>query len=386
MTYTRSIILFSSITALALAISGSAAVADVAATAGQRPDVGCKLLEISDCTLRYRLYTATVETHPLNEIAYLQITDWDTFNRAEKHFREERWESAVRGYERALKELDEIGEEYLVPDKNETGAHLDRRLLVQCRLLTAADRLGRFDQAVAAYVEVVEQMPECFDALQPTHIPGPDSSFIRPARETIDRALQRHQQDRLGVMLAKWANTWRGKHQDPATPERSPQTQPSDSQAQLVKDSRSAQANVSLPPLLRKIVVLIAEEKFDTALDKIDQALPQADTQTLAELYYWQGRAILGTIDHGSLPDVERRRTRAGLAFMRVAIVYPQHERAAECLFRAAEICRNRQQVEPARRLYSELCQGYPDAEPWTPQAAELLKSLSADSDTQPAP
>ena len=73
---------------------------------------------------------------------------------------------------------------------------------------------------------------------------------------------------------------------------------------------------------------------------------------------------------------VKQDQRRAGLALMRVAIHFPGHPLAPECLFRAGEICERSGQREQAVGLWSELVETCPTAAPWAARARQGLRRL----------
>jgi TolA-binding protein len=70
---------------------------------------------------------------------------------------------------------------------------------------------------------------------------------------------------------------------------------------------------------------------------------------------------------------------RAGLAYMRVVIHFPEHGYAPECLYRAGEICAKTGDVQQAAVLWSGLLDRYPMDAVWTNQARRSLEQMGRD-------
>lgn len=110
---------------------------------------------------------------PLPEVEWLTIAGAPDLSAAERATTTGDWGRAVPTYEAAL---EAAGERWL-------------RDLVRFRLLTAYDRAGRFDRAVALYVELLGAHPDLAARFAPRH-PGPvDSDVNRQARATLVRVL-----------------------------------------------------------------------------------------------------------------------------------------------------------------------------------------------------
>jgi TolA-binding protein len=120
---------------------------------------------------------------------------------------------------------------------------------------------------------------------------------------------------------------------------------------------------------------LIKDGRFDQALDRLGTVQTPETADLRAEVFYWQGRALLGRSAGQKAEAARRDQRRAGLAFMRVVIHFPGHRYAAECLYRAGELCRASGQHESAARLWLELIRCHPAAAPWTDRAREALST-----------
>ncbi len=390
--------------AVTLLVAASAS-ADVVAVKSRPPLVNTRVVKLQNGKLTCQEESGGQNAFPIDQVEYMQITGWQLFDLAEKQRRAGDWHRAAASYERALADLIappqgkvEAGAGYppslrkaegMGHPSGEEGAgrggaeSLDRTLLLECRLIQAADAQGRFERALELYLQVVERMPAVVEALRPTHLPKDGFDWLKGADELIDPVIARHKQDELGRSLAAWKGSWPRPASAPAA----------DLAAPVIGDDPVLRAD------LDSIAALVNSGRFDDALAQIDAVQKRAHGLLRADLLYWQGRALELAIPAesamrpaaeirpaGSLSHTESRSAeffasvaRAGLAYMRVVVHYPTHARVPECLYRAGELCRRSGQNEQARRLWTELMTLYPqtrgpDGTLWAEKAREELK------------
>lgn len=352
--------------------------ADLVAVGDERPIPDATIIGLTDGQLHFRLVTGREVSRPIHEIEYLQVNGWPLFNLAEKQYRDGHVRQAVASYEKLLAELTAAGpgaaaaaggkddrSRNAVPAKPDDG-QLDRRFLVQCRLLRAYDREGRFDRAVTSYLEVIERMPQVVETLRPAKLPVAGSTFLEPARTEVEAVIARHGQDAAGVSLAQWLATWpQGRR--PATTAPDP-----------TATERPTTPPVASPALSKEwseLRGLTEAGRFDEVLQRIETQLKVPSGASRPDLYYWQGRALLSRSGQGPAEHAAVDRRRAGLALMRVVIHFPGHGLAPECLYRAGEICRQSGLDVQAAGLWQELVRTYPGAAPWTERAQQALRA-----------
>jgi len=317
--------------------------------------VGITVQEIRDGSLFYKLPSGRQMDRPIDQIRYLQITGWDVFNQAEKHRLSGNWRGAAFGYEQAI----------AANASAEGDGTLDRVLLARCRLIGALDEEGRFDKAVAAYLEVLDRMPAVVDSLRPKKTPPAGSTFLPAAAEAVDAFLATRRGTPVAVPLARWRSTW---SKDPGS---GPATAPAPIKAAM----KEAGAG------LGDIEAMIAASRFEDALKVLDSLDTESVGVRRAEVFYWRGRSWLGKSEQPGSPDADRDARRAGLAFMRVAVHFPGHKLAPESLYRAGQICQRAGHPELAANLWAELVGKYPADKAWGEQARRALASVS----TRPA-
>jgi len=360
--------------------------ADVVAASDRPAVVNVEVLALRDGELQYRFSTGRTASRPIHEIDYLQISGWPLFNLAEKQQRDKHFRQAINSYEKALNQLGPTDSKTQTPAANQPGgrreapgrkavddgaaglSQADRTLLLKCRLLTAYDADGQFDQAVAMYLEILESTqggPAYLDRVRPNKLPAAGSKFLATAAKLVEAALDRHGPDTIGMSLARWRNRW-------------PDVQPSEDQlAQASRPAASLPAGSLTPPEITQglsaVQSLIDAGQFDEALRRIDDLQKAPVGPARADLYYWQARALLGKHKEEDSAEARRDRQRAGLALMRVVIHFPGHQLAPECLHRAAEICVRHGQPGQASTLWSELIENYPAAVPWSDWARQEI-------------
>lgn len=319
--------------------------ADVVGQEGKPVTVGVTILSLDRGELHYRLSTGREVSLPMEQVSYLQISDWPLFNVAEKQREAGDWRKAIASYERELRKLSEPGNQGLPAV---SGGLLDRRLLLMCRLAAAYDHEGRFDRAVSTYLDVIERMPGAVESLRPVRMPVAGSTFLDSARDQVDAAIARHQGDDIGRSLKRWRATWPG--------ERKGELEDSPDLSGVSQEVRIARQRIEA------VIGQIERGESDRALEQIGRLREAMALAVRPELYYWQGRALLARAGESASDDAQRDRRRAGLSFMRVVIHFPGHRRAPECLLRAGRICEREGKEQPARRLWSELMRSYPSA------------------------
>jgi len=336
--------------------------ADVIAVKGQTPAVGAAIIEINSGQLAYRLKSGRVIAKPIEQIEYLQITNWPLLNLAEKQQRDKHLRQAVNSYEKILAEPPGPGKKTdNLTDENQ------RTLLIKCRLLRACDALGRFDRAVELYLQIIEAMPTCLEKLRPVNIPALGSMFLESALPKVAAAIEQHGQDPIALSLSNWLDAWPRQQQYRTEPE----------PADRIKTSGLTPEMKRVRAELPRIDSLIATGKYDKALTHIKSLNNNSAGTLRADLYYRQGRARLGKSEtHKTKNDAGRERIRAGLAFMRVVIHFPKHEYAPECLFRTGRICRQLGLNRQAGQLWSELIRDYSNAKQWAESAKKELQRL----------
>ncbi len=330
-----------------LAACCATARADVVAVKDRAPLVNTQVLRLADGKLYCRGESVAEVAFPIEQIEYMQITGWQMFNLAEKQRRTGDWHRAAASYERALIDL------------QSPESPLDRKLLVECRLIQACDAQARFTRALELYLDILERMPTALEILRPTRMPETGMEWLRQAESKIDAAIARHPADDIGKSLTAWKSTW---PQPTATaPEAAT---PGATMTRFADERTRAEINTAASH--------VQAGRFDEALARLAAVDASRAGPLRAELYYWQGRALELSIPPvtttptsrpaSTQPSIDPAPARAGLAYMRVVVHFPHHPLAPECLYRAGALCRRTGQLEQGQALWSDLMAAYPQA------------------------
>lgn len=354
--------------------------ADIVSASNRPMAVDVRIIQLKDGQLTYRLSGGKEISRPIEQIAYLQITGWEDFNRAEKHFRNGNYRQATPLYTQLLTTMSDAE-----PDADA----LDRTLLVHCRLLRSCDAQGEFDCAVQSYLHVVEKMPTAVATLQPTRIPAAGSTFLAAAGSKVDEFLSRHPADEPGMAIMRWRSTW-PTNASTDTPANQKPEQESGQKLVVPEDPDISAAGTAtelanLDRRISDIRKLVESSNADAALKAIEQLHREpleAIARVRAELFYLQGRALSAQATSSPDESASTIRERAALAFMRVVVHFPEHATAAECLFQVARLEQQAGRAEQAERLRAELVSKYPKSA-W---ATSIGLNPSTTSTTQPHP
>jgi TolA-binding protein len=130
---------------------------------------------------------------------------------------------------------------------------------------------------------------------------------------------------------------------------------------------------------------LVEQGRCEAALSTLIAMREGSAGALRAEVFYWLGRAWRGKAGDGMSERSQRDRRRAGVAFMGLVIHYPRHRLAAESLWRAGRLCVEEGRADLAAGLWRELVRDYPDAVPWSHQAAERLEAQGVEASSQPS-
>ena len=393
--------------------------ADVVAVRGRPASVSTQIVRLADGQLIYQNIDGNETAVAIEQVDYLQITDWQMFNLAEQQRRAKEWRRAVVSYEKVL--IEQTGGTAGASTEKGTAAGaeaekgaaagtgavggLDRRLLAQVRLVQANDELGRFERALEVYLEAVERMPALAEPIMPKQLPQTGSAWLEQADKRIDLVIARHSNEPLGKVLREWKQRW---PRPVAT-------------APAVDGLLGTEVDPRMREEIRQVARQMEAGQNAEALARISVLQMQARGGARAELYYWQGRALQamavavpglptsslptsrpadaatdtatttnseqasdkpdGTRSLAEIASPNRNATlaRAGLAYMRVVVHFGGHELAPECLYRAGLLCRLAGREQQAHQLWMELINGYPKAHGsgnivWADKAKEELK------------
>jgi len=246
------------------------------------------------------------------------------------------------------------------------------------RLLVVAQKSGRFDAAVAAYIaRVMSDNPASVPRPQ---LPESQSSYLDTAAADVNTALQNPKlSDEQRVVLLSFLLDLQRARKD---------VRAADVVAQrldeaLAKDPNSPQAGRAIARRkLQAAQAALDKKDFKQAIAEIDAAKSQlTDPPQQADALYLLAEAKFGLAagakDPAALQD-------AALAFMRVVAHFkdqPDRPHVAQAMLRTGQICEQTGDFSGARAIYNQLVQQYPD-DPNVPAAKQALDRLKQSTST----
>ena len=303
--------------ALVVLLAAPSVTGDEIRTAAGARYASVRLEDVQQGRLHFRDVQGRLLTRAITDLGTLSITGWEAFNRAEQLLAERQYRLAVRAYEAILRSVEQAG-----PD---TGRPRHRRELVLARLLAACDGEGRFDRAVECFILLCAAWGEGAAGLEPRNVPARESAFHAAAVERLTAAIRDQPRAGAGELLRRY------RDQLTATPttqvvSRSATTSHAKPAVRPSRDAGAADAR------LRQIAAWVETGRCEQARPAIEEALRSEPVDRLAPWYYWHGRCL------EAAAQGDEAAFRAALAYMRVAVHYPEDAHVAECLYRAAAI------------------------------------------------
>ncbi|MBN1491916.1 MAG: hypothetical protein JXA69_18535 [Phycisphaerae bacterium] len=321
---------------IVLGVAVAPAAADEIRTTSQARYAAVRIEDVAEGKLFFRDVQGRVVNRPLADVAELTITGWEPFNRAEAALAQKQYRQAMRDYQALLDETEPAG-----PG---AGRPKHRRELVLARLLVACDAEGRFDRAVDCFIMLCNSWGEAAAPLVPRNVPSDQSSFHVIAVNNLNAALATSGERASAAPLRRLHATLTGQ----------PTTQPTAETRQSETDAE--RLSQRLTERLDRITKWFEAGRLDEAEASVRTGLRGEAIEHHAVLYYWLGRCQ----EAGA--KTNEAMLNAALAYMRVAIHYPDNRHAAECLYRTAML--HKQAGLPARiaPLLREALRRNPDA------------------------
>jgi TolA-binding protein len=247
-------------------------------------------------------------------------------------------------------------------------------------LLVVAQKSGRFDAAVAAYISRVMSEP-------PANVPRPQlpdaqSSYLDTAAADVNTALQNPKlNDEQRVALLSFLVDLQRARKD---------TRAADVVAQrldevLAKDPNNPQAGRAIARRKLQAAQSAFDQKdYKQAITEIEGAKAQfTDLSQQADALYLLAEAKFalasGTKEPAALQD-------CALAFMRVVAHFkdqPDRPHVAQAMVRTGQILEQANDPAGARAIYNQLVQQYPD-DPNVPAARAALERLKQSATSAP--
>lgn len=249
------------------------------------------------------------------------------------------------------------------------------RPLVVRKLVEAYDAAGLFNDAVNNFVELAKQETDpYFFAVVPSQLPR-DAGNRNAAVTTITRALA-DANAAARPALEKLLAQLKQAPAEPApptngaagTPAAAVEQAPADAgRDQAARNTASGPADLSAgDDRMVRIQRDLAESKFDEVLQSIAFMKTHSRNPPLAELYFAQGLAYAG----------KNQPLDAAIAFLRVAVHFPEHEQAVNALIQAGRMLKAAGKDEQAANVWREAMGRTEDAAVRR-QIQQLLSSLN---------
>jgi hypothetical protein len=328
------------------------------------------------------------EPRPLKEIWRIQVEDEKALNDAETALTQEKWDDAVAGYKRAI-----------------AATRKDWvKQFASMRMLTAAEKSGKFSAAAAAYSALVARDPKAAESVKP-EIPANAKADLPAAIDAVktalaDTKLKGPQKNALQAFLAelyiandqaKEAQALAGEAPAPprttasgvpAKPRGS--TDDADDKAPPARTATAAPRNTrntdaaapsksQVDLNLQLATASLKQKNFQDAVDKIDAIadnLNEPEQQAQALFCLAEAKAGLAGNDAGKLKD-------AALAYMRVVAHFrgdpAQQTHVAESLLKSGEVLERAKLLPDALAAYEAVKTDYKES----PQAKDAAEGIA---------
>ncbi len=312
----------------------------------------------------------------LEKITRIAVDNEPAMTAAEDAFALEKWDDAIANYQKVVRSNSPISTKAWLSD------WASRRLLV------AADKTGRFDAAVTAYITRLQ-----FDApgsVARPKLPDTQSTYLDIAANDINSALSTNTKltdEQRVAMLTFLVDLQRARHDGKAA----------DSAAEKLDDVLAKDPNN--PAALRSIgrrhvqtAQLAADRKdWRGAIAEIDanRAFFNDPLQQAEALYLLAESRYQLALAAGAGPATKQGFNEAALSFVRVIANFrdnPDKPHVAQSMLRIGQIEESLSDLKAASTIYNQLIAQFPD-DPTTADAKRALQNLKVTSPaSSPAP
>jgi hypothetical protein len=293
---------------------------------------------------------------PLAEVTKINVADEPTFNAAEEAYKARDWSKATDGYDKTMRSTQKpwLGE------------------WASGRLLDSANRSGRFDQAVSAYITVAERSPAAVKNVNLT-LPKANSAYLTDGAALLNSAIDKSKNEQTRVLLLKLLiDVYNAK---------------GDSRAAESVLERLVRANANLNPnsseahraqamlKLKSLRTLLESKEYDkviVSVEKDGSLFSELSDQVEALLCYADAKAgkFAASKDEDAAKEVS-------IAYMRVVAHSPASAQAATALFRVASIHETKlNEKATAVKIYQQIAADFAGQE-FARQAEQEIKRLS---------
>jgi len=313
-----------------------------------------KITSIDDSTAFWRNESGRESSRPIEQIVRIAVDDEPTLTAGEEAFAAGKFDVATDNYLKAIKST-----------KKDWVKDWTAK-----RLITAADKAGRFDAAVVAYIAAVLRNPAKAPA-KPA-MPDAKSTYLATAVADVQQALsgQRLNAEQRQALQSFLLDLHRARGDQKALGE---------TMQQMVKTGAAASSDPTAAGALARLKLDVARvaldgKQYKKALDEIQanrNAFVQPADQAKALFYLAQAQEGLAGEDAAQLQD-------AALAYMRVVAHCkdaPGKPHVVESLMKTADILERTKNGPAAMDLYQQIATQHPD-DPAAAKASENYNRL----------
>ncbi|HUO10032.1 MAG TPA: tetratricopeptide repeat protein [Phycisphaerae bacterium] len=241
--------------------------------------------------------------------------------------------AALASYQKAIRSLDDH----------------DLKLLAELRAIAPADATGKWIDAVNYFLDVylASPTPDVWK-FRPTHFPAASSTMMPESAATIEHRLPAFTSDEAKKNLKTFQLEIYTKSNDPRADKLARELSgvPDESPTKLDNSPPTDDA------LVAPIEAALNAKDFAAALKQADAHLPSASDSLAIRLYQLQARAYAGL----NKPDLEAS------TLLRIPTFYPATPEAPAALLVAADLQKQQNHPDEAKRLYQEIIAKYPDS------------------------
>jgi tetratricopeptide (TPR) repeat protein len=342
-------VLASGLVVWAMVVAGVAAGDQVHMAEGQQSYMYVTVTGLSEGMLEFRSRShGNVVRKPLRQIKLIQLDDVPDFNRGEGEFSRGRYSEAIEQFELARRRV-------------RSGWLAD---LIDVRLLEAYEAAGRFDRAVATFVQLLPRVPSEAASRRPKRAGQRGSQYNRLALEQVERALERTKAPNLVRELKLLKLEILYAEQDASADELAAELG-----AEHLRTAGGRRGRG--PTALRSIERLVSHGQYERALRAISSAIGSAGDEQLDGLLLLRARCQLAMARTAEQMKV------AALTAMRVVIHFPDSPLVGEALFLVGLVHERLGISDQAVELYGQ-CRARPEVNGATAtRAAEAVARLS---------
>ncbi len=295
-----------------------------------------------------------VEVHkPIVHVSKINITDEPALNTAEEAYLRKDWDKAATGYEKTVRTTNKAW----------------LRDWCSVRLLESANKAGRFDAAVKAYIALAEKAPDSAKPIQ-LNMPKAGSAYINDAIKDLNAAIGRTKNEETKRLLLKLVVDLNALKGDNAAGDKALQDLANTQVALDPNSPEALKAQVMLK--LKGMRVALAAKEYDKVISGVEKEAPliiEPADQADALLMLADAKAGKAGEDKNAWKD-------AAVAYMRVAANAPGTPQAASALLKVANILETRLgEKDTAIKLLKQIATDYKGQETAT-EAENQIKRL----------